>query len=189
MNANRPGITTNKGLNSSLTTRITVSEHIWNYAEGARKYIGVLTSTNLSLPTWIAVCNGVSPASSLIVTSAPLSRSLSTIWYCFERMAVWRGVLPDLSWRLISLGYKKQQEHQLTFKLSQIILYLYPMKERVLMYVCPKIKRSVFFFFFFFGNALRKSNKNARCKLKDSWNLHVSNTRSLIEDKVSSMCN
>lgn len=60
------------------------------------------------------------------------------------------GMKRRFAWLVLAVDFfrvqKKKQEHQLTFKFSQIILYLYPMKERVLMYVCPKIKRSVFFF-------------------------------------------
>lgn len=62
----------------------------------------ILTNTSLSLPTRMAVCSAVSPASSFLVTSAPHSRSLSTILNCFERMAVCRGVFPDLSPLLIA---------------------------------------------------------------------------------------
>ena len=60
------------------------------------------------------------------------------------------GMKRRFAWLVLAVDFfrvqKKKQEHQLTFKLSQISFYLYPMKERVLMYVCPKIKRSVFFF-------------------------------------------
>lgn len=69
----------------------------------------ILTSTSLSLPTCMAVCSGVSPASSFMVTSTPHSRSLSTILYCFERMAVWRGVLPESSCLFMSWWCMKKK--------------------------------------------------------------------------------
>ena len=47
--------------------------------------------------------------SSEMVTLAPHSNSFSTMLYCLDRIAVWRGVLPDLSCLFVSgvLNIKK----------------------------------------------------------------------------------
>lgn len=47
--------------------------------------------------------------SSEMVTLAPHSNSFSTMLYCLDRIAVWRGVLPDLSCLFVSgvLNMKK----------------------------------------------------------------------------------
>ena len=74
------------------------------------KRILILTCTSLSLPTRMAVCNTVSPASSFKVTSALCSSNISTMLNCFAKMAVWRGVLPELSWRFVSWKSMKRRE-------------------------------------------------------------------------------
>ena len=56
--------------------------------------------------------------SSETVTLAPHSNSFSTMLYCLERIAVWRGVLPDLSCLFVSGVLNMKKGYNLILRLS-----------------------------------------------------------------------